>query len=119
MIVAGNDTGVSAEAAGITKRTFYRWLERGEAAADGDEAFVAFVEQITEARAVAEAARVEAIAASKSWQAHAWILERQYPERWSKPSERNRNDGESSDGGGFFDELADRRERRAGGSTGV
>lgn len=118
MIVAGNDTDVSAEAAGITKRTFYRWLERGEAAADGDEAFVAFVAAIGEARAVAEAARVEAIASSKSWQAHAWILERQYPERWSKPSERNRND-ESSEGGGFFDELSERRERRAGGSSGV
>jgi hypothetical protein len=118
MIVAGNDNAVAAEAAGITRMTFHRWIERGKAAEPGDEAFVAFLENVEEARAIAEAARVEAIASSKSWQAHAWILERQYPERWSKPSERNK-DGEGSEGGGFFDELADRRERRAGGSSGV
>jgi hypothetical protein len=91
MLRAGSYVGTAARAAGIGRQTLADWLKRGEHAPEGDP-YRELRDQIDQARAEGEArnvARVQA-AAVESWQAAAWLLERQYPERWGKPSTRIR-----------------------------
>lgn len=111
----------AAEAAGIGRSTFDDWMRRGESEAKEDAPYRELREAVEQARAEAEARHVALIAkaSARSWQAAAWLLERQYPERWGKPSDRNRkpNQEQQESKGGFFDELAQRRDRkRAGGA---
>jgi transposase len=86
-LAAGNYIETSCAAAGISKQTFYSWKEKGEE--DPDSAYGEFLELVERARAQAEAANLRIIrkAATDSWQAAAWLLERVYPERYGQ---RNR-----------------------------
>jgi hypothetical protein len=54
-----------------------------------------------------------ASAASKNWRASAWLLERRYPERWSR-RDRDAPVGVAADDAAFLevDELARRRAKR-------
>lgn len=106
---SGTYNAVAAENGGISERTFYYWLERGEKATKG--IYFQFLHAIKKARADAETERVGKIreygmgtrAVEKwtitrangdfeehesygtgNWQALAWLLERQYPERWGR-----------------------------------
>lgn len=84
-IVGGNDITVAAAYAGISKTTFYAWLERGRKAKTGP--FADFVDAIEKAQADAEARNVALIAKAAqdgTWTAAAWWLERKYPERWGR-----------------------------------
>ncbi len=84
-IVGGNDITVAAAYAGISKQTFYTWLERGRKAKTGP--FADFVDAIEKAQADAEARNVALIAKAAqdgTWTAAAWWLERKYPERWGR-----------------------------------
>lgn len=117
MIRAGNYVEVACAAAGVSRQTFYNWLAEGEA----DKAapiYKEFRDRIDAARAEGEARNVALIAkaAAASWQAAAWMLERQYPDRWARPSQRQ----DDSDAGAkqgvpdpfeALDELAVRRSR--------
>lgn len=110
----------AAEAAGIGRSTFDDWMRRGESEAEKDAPYRELREAVEQARAEAEARHVALIAkaSARSWQAAAWLLERQYPDRWGKPSDRNRASAEvKHQGSGFFDELATKRQaKRARGS---
>ena len=81
-LVAVVETGVSIESAcamvGIHRSTWYEWRERPEIEARLDRAL-----------AVAESRLLDSIreAGRDDWRASAWILERRYPETWSKRSE--------------------------------
>lgn len=81
-LVAAVETGVSIESAcamvGIHRSTWYEWRERPEIEARLDRAL-----------AVAESRLLDSIreAGRDDWRASAWILERRYPETWSKRSE--------------------------------
>ena len=115
---AGAYVGQAAEAAGIGRSTLDDWMRRGESTAEKDRPYREFREAVEQARAEAETRHVALIAkaSARSWQAAAWLLERQYPERWGKPSDRNKgNEVETKpqeNNGSFFDELGKRREAK-------
>jgi hypothetical protein len=108
----------AAEAAGISESTYYSWLKRGNPAGkkQADAPYREFREQVLQAQAEAEAILVTRIgnaAAKGSWQAAAFLLERQYPERWAKPNGKEPSDGKAHDPfadlDGRDDELSERR----------
>jgi transposase len=73
----GNTRRAAAAAAGVTERTFERWMAR----------FVGFVGAIEKAEAEAHLAHVATIqtaATDGTWQASAWWLERRCPEDWGR-----------------------------------
>lgn len=72
---------------GIAERTWYSWLERGRA---GREPYVQLYRGLEQARAERRVNLVKIIEshAQKHWVAAAWILEREYPERYAKPDAR-------------------------------
>ena len=106
----------AAEAAGIGRSTFDDWIRRGDSDAAKDKPFRDLRDAVEQARAEAEARHVALIAraSSKSWQAAAWLLERQYPNRWGKVSERKQSSEEPAEAKStFFDELKPLRDRKA------
>ena len=76
VIRAGNYKVIAARAAGINPDTFYEWMKTKPD----------FSDAIKKAQAEGECRNVAIIAqaAQKQWQAAAWNLERQYPERWGQ-----------------------------------
>lgn len=83
---AGLTRSCSAIRAGISPRTLTYWMAKGRA---GHEDFVSFVATIEKSERDAEARNVAVIqtAATKTWQAAAWWLERKFPESWSLDKE--------------------------------
>ena len=83
-IRAGNYAQVAAEYAGISRSTFFRWLDRGRQAQRG------LYRDLFEAVEAAEReAEVRAVAIlqkhmDESWQAAMAFLERKHPERWGR-----------------------------------
>jgi hypothetical protein len=86
MLRAGNYVGVATQAARISRATFGVWMRRGESSRPEDEPYRLLRERVEQARAEGEVRNVAQIAraAAESWQAAAWLLERQYPERWGR-----------------------------------
>lgn len=89
ILAAGGYVETAAAVAGVSKSTFFAWLERGdpEGAKAENAPYRAFRARIERARAQGETRAVTLIAtaASKDWKAAAWMLERQFPERWAGP----------------------------------
>lgn len=120
MLRAGNYDVIACRAVGLSPRTFQHWCQRGTSTAARDEHYRVFRAKVEQARATGEARNVAAIAsaARESWQAAAWMLERAYPERWARPSQRGDDapaPTKSVDPGDPFaevDELAERRGQR-------
>jgi hypothetical protein len=106
LLRAGNYVETAVAAAGVGRATFYEWLGRGDpdGTVGADEPFRAFRERVDHARAEGEARNVALIAnaAATSWHAAAWMLERQYPDRWGKP-------GTQRTGGGAAPQAGDGR----------
>jgi hypothetical protein len=91
-ISAGNYLNVAIASAGVPQATFYDWWKRGAAGgAPGDAEFRDMRERVERARAEGEVRNVAIVAAAarESWQAAAWMLERSYPDRWARPSQRD------------------------------
>lgn len=117
----GNYVPTAAKAAGISRSVFYKWLARGKSNAPEDKPYRELRERVEHARAEGEAALVARIAnrATADWRAAAWILERQYPERWGRVSVNARGASEEDeeppvevDPFAEVDELAERRATR-------
>ena len=118
----GNYATVACRAVGIDTSTLRRWMK-----SDG-ALFNVLRERVERARAEGEVRNVALVsqAATTSWQAAAWLLERQYPERWGRTSVRMRDltaddeiDEPTTDDSDPFaevDELAAARLRRAQGT---
>jgi hypothetical protein len=97
-ISGGNYVETAVAAAGISKTTYYNWIDRGQSerdrlkanpdiAPDEDEApFLAFLDAIEKAQAEAEARNVAIIqkAAFSTWQAAAWWLERTRSKKYAR-----------------------------------
>jgi hypothetical protein len=84
---AGNYLDVACNAVGIARRTFDGWVQQGR---EGNAAYADFAVRMDKARATGEVRNVAVIAsaATDSWQAAAWLLERTAPERWARVSQR-------------------------------
>ena len=75
----------AAQLAGITPRTFYLWKQKG--AQGNAPVYIRFLQALKKAEIEGEAAALQEIikaAKSGTWQAAAWILERRFPDRWSR-----------------------------------
>ena len=90
-------TGMSIEAAcsvsGISRATYYRWLEKS--GPDGE-----WTEEVEAAKDFAEAVQLQRLKenaeAKQDWRGNAWILERRYPDRWGAKREVEVNVNDSS-----------------------
>jgi hypothetical protein len=67
---------------GITRETFFKWMREGESAKGGIKAD--FTDTVKKARAMSRVMLVNQISKDPSWQAKAWILERQFPEEFGR-----------------------------------
>jgi transposase len=115
VLQAGGYPETAAAVAGIGHSTLKKWLKRGaESTAPDDEPYRQLHRAVGQARAESEARNVALIAqaAATNWLAAAWLLERQYPERWARPSQREKPgepDTAPTDPFAEVDELAQRR----------
>jgi hypothetical protein len=126
MLRAGNYLHVTLNAVGVSRQAFHDWMKRGRSGAPEDAEFTELRGRVEQARAQGEARAVAQIAqaAATSWQAAAWMLERQYPERWGRVSVRYRDEEgpppaaavpvDQTDPFAEVDELAERRRRNGG-----
>ena len=73
-IAKGNTLKASAAAEGISERTIHRWKKEKPQ----------FEEMVNQAVAVSEARLVQKITQSEDWRAALAILERRFPETWTK-----------------------------------
>jgi transposase len=83
-IRAGNYAQVAAEYAGISKRTFYNWLQWGQ---EGRRRpYVHFLHAVKTAEREAEGRAVAIVQKhmADNWQAAMTYLERKHPERWGR-----------------------------------
>jgi hypothetical protein len=122
LLRAGVQLDVAAETIGLDRHTLEAWLRKGARAPHGR--YRDMHTAVMRARAEGEARHVAIIAAAarENWQAAAWLLERGYPERWARLSQRERSGAATTErplpsaGDPFaeVDELA--RRRREGGS---
>jgi hypothetical protein len=115
---AGGYVETAAEVAGVHRRRLSEWMHKGDPAGTDprDAIYRRFREAVEGTRAQSETRSLALIqrAASEHWQAAAWYLERAFPERWARPSQRP--EGESTTPAVApavdpFDELAARRYR--------
>lgn len=98
-IEGGASIEAACELVGITARTFHNWMNRAEEIrekppserSEADRLYIRFFQAATRARAKREkklAGTVyEAATEDEDWRAAAWLLERMYPERYSKKNE--------------------------------
>ena len=96
LLELGNYQGTAARAAGISRSTFHRWMQRGadDKATNTASAYRDFQDSVKKAEANAEVAAVKCVldGAEKSWQAAMTYLERKFPERWSRGERREHSD---------------------------
>jgi hypothetical protein len=81
----GNTIPSACALSGISERTYYNWVARGDA---GEEPFMQFLQALKTARAEFEQKQLQLIQSAsyddaKHWTAAAWLLERTNPKRWS------------------------------------
>lgn len=81
-VSAGMPYRFAAAAAGVTERALHLWLAAGRKGSG--EANVQLLHALKEAQAKAVASRLRELTAAgeKQWQAHAWWLERMYPDEF-------------------------------------
>jgi len=74
---------------GIHKTSYYKWIKKGKK--DSEGVYHDFMQHMEKAQAKNKMFHINNINkhAEKSWQASAWMLERRYPEEFSRPEIRN------------------------------
>ena len=79
----GNYDLIAAQAAGITRQTFYNWIRRGKM--DKEGIYFDFYTMVEKSKSEGEVNLIATIkkASNRTWTAAAWILERSRPERWA------------------------------------
>jgi transposase len=86
LLIEGNYTNTVCQYLNIHQSTWYKWLQDGEKQEAGLKK--EFFDTIKRAEAQAEIRLLDEIRniakRESSWQANAWMLERKFPDRWSK-----------------------------------
>lgn len=87
----GNYLETAAAAVGVHKNTLHTWLRRGRQAIERawpikDAEYAAFHRAVHEAMAESEVRTLDRLtqAGAGDWRAHAWRLERRFPDRWGR-----------------------------------
>ncbi len=83
-IRVGNYAHVAAAYAGLSERTFYRWIQRGQRARTGPYRQFCDAIEVAEREAEVRAVAILQKHMEESWQAASTFLSRRYPERWSR-----------------------------------
>jgi hypothetical protein len=80
LLRAGAYVTAAARAAGVSRSVVYHWMQTDQV----------FADEVHRARAEGEARHVASVmrAAPEDWRAAAFVLERQWPERWGPPADR-------------------------------
>jgi hypothetical protein len=91
----GCPAGLAAALGGICRRSFYNWRGRGARALEAESRgesipprerlFADFAFAVQRAEAEWEHQLLQEIAASDDWKAHAWLLERRFPDDYGRP----------------------------------
>jgi hypothetical protein len=97
MLRAGAYIDDACRAVGISDRTFYNWMQRGQAQDEreaanlptepGEEPFLQFFHLIKQADSegiISHVLNIDNAAKNGTWQASAWILERKQPKKWGR-----------------------------------
>lgn len=89
IVERGNYYNVAIDVLGISERTWYEWMRRGEVDTNkGVNSLMAqFFQSIKKAEATAidrNLSIIQKAGMEGNWQASAWYLERKYPEQWGK-----------------------------------
>lgn len=107
LIQAGNYTVTVCNMLGIDESTWYKWIKKGKDDLENEKKsmYVQFFKSIQKAEAIAEARNVGIIqsAASSTWQAAAWYLERKHFDRWGR---KEHHEITGKDGGAVEVEMA-------------
>lgn len=112
---AGGYPETAASVAGVGYSTLKKWLKRGqESTRPEDEPYRQLASAVEQARAESEARNVALIAqaATTNWLAAAWLLERAYPERWARASQREKPPEQPAAPADPFTELDELAQRR-------
>jgi len=93
-IKEGSTVAHACMASGISRRTYYYWIERGEQVEEKEAneeilteeegLFLQFIQAIRKAEAECQIKLVREISNDKNWQSKAWLLERRFPEDWAR-----------------------------------
>jgi transposase len=74
LIAKGVPLKQAAKAVNISEQTLHNWRKKKEE----------FGEMVEQALGVSEVRLISEISTNEDWRAKAWILERRFPDRWSK-----------------------------------
>jgi hypothetical protein len=112
LVRAGSYLPVACAAVGIARSTFYEWWNRGDPAGSerADAPHRVFRAELERARAEGEALLVGKVvteARAGTWQAATWLLERMFPERWARASQREGPTPELEEKASVFDPFAE------------
>lgn len=83
-IKKGHTHDTAAAHGGISRTTFYEWMQKGARAASGKYADFADAVQKAEAEAKGELIDIVKAQSLRNWQAAAWLLERRYPDEFGR-----------------------------------
>jgi len=86
---AGVFISTACQIAGITEKTFYNWVRRGQSEDPSDIEFSRFLQSCSKIIAATEISAVASIRAAgkKNWKAFAWWLSRRHGKRWGAHQE--------------------------------
>jgi len=85
-IVIGMSIARACAYIGVDKQTFYKWKKFG--IERPDSVYASLLENIERAESGGELKLISDIQRDASWQSKAWILERRYPDEWSRRETR-------------------------------
>ncbi len=107
--------GMSIQAAcalsGISRATYYMWMEKDEEWAEEVEFAKRFAEPVL-------LSRIKSCAAERGeWRAYAWILERRWPQEWGPKQEIEINQTTNDGGADMVRQMIEQTDRRVMEST--
>ena len=82
LLGSGNYQVTACNALGVSLSAFHQWMKKGEETEDG--LYLEFQQAVKKAEHLAEAKWLRDISQDEAWQSKAWLMERRFPERWSR-----------------------------------